>query len=878
MLLAACPSFAAVSVVTFNATGATAKVTAGADTSWLCWRWDGKLMQHSVVQIRDSDGDGEVAATFGSAHSTTYRAGCAVVDIGSGEFDVANMDGGPGEYSPLPDGAIVRGTSGEATEFFLPSNGTYWQTMWVRPGGGVWAGTGPDRDGIYWNDFHHYRTSDMKGSAVPAGFAAGDLLFAVHGSHGFLIDEVDRFLASTAAGVVRFAGNYGVTLTENVASTATVPLYRLGGTNGTISVRARVVHPAVAPYDTLLTFGPGEVRKNIGPFASVNDNVFVGDWRKAAIELYAPVGTSIDDSFTGSITIHDDDVRPVLTLGSGIPEQIDEPDAPLPLTIPIRLSAPAGVPVEVEYRLQRNPAINGWTDVVGTVTLTPGQTEATATVTIPTNASVEENYRYMVSLGIGAESIARLGSPNSVTILVIDDELPQIAIDDQTFTESAGSVLVPLRVIPSTRPTTKYTWTTVDGTALAGSDYQAASGVTDQAVRITLLNDTQVEGTETFYVELRDLVDVIAPRQRVAITIADDESKPVLSILPVTIDEGAAGQRTTANVTFELSAPHALPVEVAYAVNAATATAGIDFQAVPPFTSTIIPAGSTIGSAQVVILGDDVEEPDELIVVVISAAANATVGQPKSAIITIIDDDTKVLPYLSIFDATVTEGTGGSSIASFRVDLSTPMTAELRVDYTTSDSSATAGHDYELARGTVVFAPGERRKFIDVVVYSDAITEGTELFHVTLLPTAAVTLARQVAQGRITDDDAPPLPSVTIADVTVKEGDDGWKPIALTLTLSEPFAQPVQIDTRTFAVSATPDVDFETNLTTITIPAGQTSATVIVRVAGDWTRESDETFEVRITGANGLSIGDDRAVVTIVDDDAPAGRRRSVRH
>lgn len=137
-LVAACSSFAAVPIVTFNPKGATAKVTAGAQTGWTCWSRSGGALQHSFAYASDSDGDGEVQATFGSVHGN-QDAGCAVVEIGSGDFVVANMNGSPGQYSPLPDGAIVRGTSGEATEIFLPDTGSYWQTMWVRPGGGVWA-------------------------------------------------------------------------------------------------------------------------------------------------------------------------------------------------------------------------------------------------------------------------------------------------------------------------------------------------------------------------------------------------------------------------------------------------------------------------------------------------------------------------------------------------------------------------------------------------------------------------------------------------------------------------------------------------------------------------------------------------------------------
>ena len=54
-------------------------------------------------------------------------------------------------------------------------------------------------------------------------------------------------------------------------------------------------------------------------------------------------------------------------------------------------------------------------------------------------------------------------------------------------------------------------------------------------------------------------------------------------------------------------------------------------------------------------------------------------------------------------------------------------------------------------------------------------------------------------------------------------------------------------------------------------PAGQTQATINVRVNGDTVAESDETYTVRLTSATGgLQLSPAEAVITIVNDDGAA--------
>ena len=94
----------------------------------------------------------------------------------------------------------------------------------------------------------------------------------------------------------------------------------------------------------------------------------------------------------------------------------------------------------------------------------------------------------------------------------------------------------------------------------------------------------------------------------------------------------------------------------------------------------------------------------------------------------------------SVSDAQVEEAPG--AVLTFEVSLNRPARAEARVDVATRDGTATAGSDYTAVAQTLVFAPGETLKTVEVAVLDDAHDEGDE--------TMALLLSN--AQGALIDD------------------------------------------------------------------------------------------------------------------------------
>lgn len=108
---------------------------------------------------------------------------------------------------------------------------------------------------------------------------------------------------------------------------------------------------------------------------------------------------------------------------------------------------------------------------------------------------------------------------------------------------------------------------------------------------------------------------------------------------------------------------------------------------------------------------------------------------------------------------------------------------------------------------------------------------------------------------------------LTIADVSVAEGDSGTTNAVFTVTLSPASSQTVTVNYVTVAGTATANNDYTTTSGQLTFTPSQTTRTILVPINGDTNDESDETFTVNLSSASNADIIDGTATGTIVDDD-----------
>jgi hypothetical protein len=126
----------------------------------------------------------------------------------------------------------------------------------------------------------------------------------------------------------------------------------------------------------------------------------------------------------------------------------------------------------------------------------------------------------------------------------------------------------------------------------------------------------------------------------------------------------------------------------------------------------------------------------------------------------------KAASHIAADFPTATEGAGSVTFTLTRVGSTSDQVV---VNWATADRDATAGSDYVVAAGQVVFQPGETVKTVTVNLVNDATPEAAETFWLTLsTPTSGWAAGSGLAT--VTDDDV----GVSIGDATGIEGAAGY--------------------------------------------------------------------------------------------------------
>jgi Ca2+-binding RTX toxin-like protein len=133
--------------------------------------------------------------------------------------------------------------------------------------------------------------------------------------------------------------------------------------------------------------------------------------------------------------------------------------------------------------------------------------------------------------------------------------------------------------------------------------------------------------------------------------------------------------------------------------------------------------------------------------------------------------------------------------------------------------------------------------------------------------------AGQGGEWQLVLNDAVRRPTLNVADVGVAEGDSGVAIARFALTLDGgPVSEEVRVSFELAGGDATAGQDYVVPATSVSIARGQTGAFVDVPVVGDSADEANETFELRVLGATGATVGRGTALGTIGDDDPSPGR------
>ena len=674
-------------------------------------------------------------------------------------------------------------------------------------------------------------------------------------------------LASSASSVLEGGSALTLTTTLSVATTSAV----------TVAINTSGSAVEGTDYSTIsdITIAAGAT-SGTASFTVTDDSVYEGS-EAATVSIGTVTGGSASAAGSGtsvSITLSDNETAPTVTLSSSSSSVIEDGSA---ITVTATLSNVADEAITVPINTSGTATESTDYATINDITISAGATTGSSTIT-PTDDNVSEGAEtVIVSLGTLSGADATAGSTTSLTLSLIDDDVPNITLTSSasSIAENSGSPLTLTATASMTAIEDIVVSIGTAGTTTAGSDYTAlpstltiSAGATTATTSFTPTNDSIYDGTssETAIISVSNVSGGNALEngdQSVTLTIIDDETAPTVTMAASSSTVAEDGGASTLTATLST----ATYADVTVALGAAgTASSTTDYS----YTSSItISAGSTTGTSTLTATADDIFDAasNETAIISISSVSggSATESGSQSQTITITDAETAPTVTLAIADATITEGASsktitatlsGKTYANVAVAISTSGTATEGTDYTTiSDIAVSAGS----TTGTAIFA-----------VTDDSTYEGSETATVSIgsVNGGSASAAGSGTSFNVTLSDNESAPTVSLSANSLTIGEDG-SAVTVTATLSGIADEAVTVPLNTSG-TAIEGTDYAT-MSNITISAGATTGSTTITPTDDNISESNETIIVSmgtLSGANASNGSPTSLSFTLTDDES----------
>jgi uncharacterized repeat protein (TIGR01451 family) len=290
--------------------------------------------------------------------------------------------------------------------------------------------------------------------------------------------------------------------------------------------------------------------------------------------------------------------------------------------------------------------------------------EATATVTLNLKSTATGAITN-VAIVSGNEGDSDPAN-NSTTLTTTVVPLSGLSVADATAVQNPNSVAFITFLLslssPSSAPVS-VSYRTADGTAVAGQDYDSASGtvtipagVTERQLSLRIIrNSPSAQPASVFYLNLSAVTNAVLTRAQATGTIIQRVFRSVaISGTAVSVSQGS---QTNALFKISLSQAGSLPVVVDYQTLDGTARAGLDYE--PKAGSLIFPAGTNSLILSVPVFGESVWTTDKSFSVLLSRPQNATLSVDEA--VGVIHNSTPAPPRLDF------SFSGGSLVLSWPV-------------------------------------------------------------------------------------------------------------------------------------------------------------------------------------------------------------------
>ncbi|MBI3071759.1 MAG: hypothetical protein HYY84_06475 [Deltaproteobacteria bacterium] len=385
----------------------------------------------------------------------------------------------------------------------------------------------------------------------------------------------------------------------------------------------------------------------------------------------------------------------------------------------------------------------------------------------------------------------------------------------------------------------------------------ATTGSVGQTGAFAVTVSVDDNATTSFSAETVDRAGNISPCVQLGLSYVEDSSPATVTFAAAsqTVNESAVSATVTVNLNTMIGTAIVIPFAVAgsaiYPADHSLANGTIT-----------IPAWSRSASLTFGIVNDALNEASETVVLTLSTPSNALLGAINEHEVKINDDDAVPTVAFSATNQEVSEAVGSVTVTA---TLSAVSGQAVTVPYKVSGSATNADHN--LTDGSILIPAGQASGSVTFNVVDDALDEADETVVLKLdPPTNASFGATTTHTVKIIDNDDPPTVAFSAANQEVSEAVGS---VTVTATLSAMSGQTVTVPYKVSGSATSADH----NLTdgSITIPAGQLSATKTFAVVDDTLDEAEETVVLTLEPPTNATIASPAPThtVKIIDNDDP---------
>lgn len=415
-----------------------------------------------------------------------------------------------------------------------------------------------------------------------------------------------------------------------------------------------------------LTFLPGETSKNIS-VSIVNDVVFETN-ETVIITLSDLVDLTIGARPSHTLTITNNDSAP--NVGFAM-VATSSSEGVTPVLLNVVLSPSSEVTSSVSFSVTGGTALGTGVDYTldaGNIEFVPGETSKNISIIINDDLIAEGSETIIVTLS--GESSAVIAT-STHTFTIVDNE----AVPEINFSLASGngnedsSPSVSVNMSGASSATTSVAYRVIGGSAQGGNvDYNLVAGTltfspgqTVKTIDIAVANDSLYENNETAIVELYNATGAnVGATSTYTYTINDNDTAPTVAF--ALASSSGSESSTPALLAVSLSAVSGVTSTVSYEMTGGTATGGGADYTFITGTTTFSP-GESNKNISITIENDAVIEMNETVEVTLVRPSNLTLGATTVHEYTIIDNEEKLVPVLSVLNSSVTYN-GGSMSAS----------------------------------------------------------------------------------------------------------------------------------------------------------------------------------------------------------------------